>query len=96
MISAKEAANITTVHRLNAVYALDSVEKAIASAAANGNNFVILNQYLIPDEVISSLINNGYQLEVRDDNIMVSWDACSACLDNGRDEYYDRRWRYDK
>ena len=88
MISAKEATNITAVHRLNTVYALDSVENAIASAAANGNNFVILNQYLIPDEVISSLINNGYQLEVRDDNIIVSWDACS---DNGRDEYYDRR-----
>ena len=88
MISAKEATNITAVHRLNTVYALDSVENAIASAAANGNNFVILNQYLIPDEVISSLINNGYQLEVRDDNIMVSWDACP---DNGRDEFYDRR-----
>ena len=93
MISAKEATNITAVHRLNTVYALDSVENAIASAAANGNNFVILNQYLIPDEVISSLINNGYQLEVRDDNIIVSWDACS---DNGRDEYYDRRWKEDK
>ena len=88
MITAKEATNITAVHRLNTVYVLDSVENAIASAAANGNNFVILNQYLIPDEVISSLINNGYQLKVRDDNIMVSWDAC---LDNGRDEYYDRR-----
>ena len=88
MITAKEATNITMVHRLNTVYVLDSVENAIASAAANGNNFVILNQYLIPDEVISSLINNGYQLKVRDDNIMVSWDAC---LDNGRDEYYDRR-----
>ena len=88
MLTAKEATNITTVHRLNTVYALDSVENAIASAAAYGNNFVILNKYLIPDEVISSLIDNGYQLEVRDDNIIVSWDACS---DNGMDEYYDRR-----
>ena len=88
MISAKEATNITMVHRLNTIYALESVEDAIASAAAHGNNFVILNQYLVPDQVISSLINNGYQLEVRDDNIMVSWDACA---DNGRDEYYDRR-----
>jgi len=88
MLTAKEATNITAVHRLNTVYVLDSVENAIASAAAYGNNFVILNKYLIPDEVISSLIDNGYQLEVRDDNIIVSWDACS---DNGRDEYYDRR-----
>ena len=83
MISAKEAAIITVDHRLNTVRTLESVENAIASAASNGNNFVVLNRHLITDEVLPSLIGNGYHLDAYNDIIIVSWNTFP---DNGRVE----------
>ena len=83
MISAKEAAIITVDHRLNTVRTLESVENAIASAASNGNNFVVLNRHLITDEVLPSLISNGYHLDAYNDIIIVSWNTFP---DNGRVE----------
>lgn len=88
MISAKEATNLTAINTITVLQSLDAVEDAITSAAAHGNTFVVLNQHLIPNEVVSTLIDNGYHLEVRDDNIIVSWDAFP---DNGRDEYYGKK-----
>ena len=83
MISAKEAAIITVDHRLSTVRTQDSVENAIASAASNGNNFVVLNRHLITDEVLPSLISNGYHLDAYNDIIIVSWNTFP---DNGRVE----------
>ena len=83
MISAKEAAITTVDHRLKAVRALESVENAIASGGTNGNNFAVLNLHLISDEVLSSLIGNGYHLDAYNDIIIVSWNTFP---DNGRAE----------
>lgn len=73
MITAKEAANITANYNLSTMRTLESVENAISSAAAQGNTFVILDRHTIPHEVLYSLINNGYNLEVYNDTTVVSW-----------------------
>ena len=81
MISAKEAANIAANYNISTARTLDSVENTITSAAAQGNTYVILSRHLIPHEVLSSLIDNGYHLEVYDGNVVVSW---ATYKNNGR------------
>ena len=76
MITAKEAANIVANYNLSTICTTKSVENAITSAAAYGNTFVVLDQHLIPHEVLSSLIDNGYHLEVYNGSTIVSWNAC--------------------
>ena len=74
MITAKEAANIAADYNLNTARTLESVENTITNAAAYGNNFVILDEILIPHEVLCSLIDNGYHIEAYHGTIIVSWD----------------------
>ena len=76
MITAKEAANIVANYNLSTVRTMESAENAITSAASYGNTFVVLDEHLIPHEVLSSLIDNGYHLEVYNGSTIVSWDAC--------------------
>ena len=74
MISAKEAANLAANYNLSTARTMESVENTITNAAAYGNNFVVLDEILIPHEVLSSLIDNGYHIEAYHGTIIVSWD----------------------
>ena len=74
MITAKEAANIAANYNLSTARTMESVENTITNAAAYGNNFVVLDEILIPHEVLCSLIDNGYHLEAYHGTIIVSWD----------------------
>ena len=74
MLTAKEATNLAANYNLSTARTMESVENTITNAAAYGNNFVVLDEILIPYEVLCSLIDNGYYIEAYHGTIIVSWD----------------------